>query len=83
MYGKSPTLNPKWISRIGHDIVTEIKYPFRVQANNVICDDISDLNKVNYLIQLNVLCMMLANVATVTDIYFTIEEPDYNTGNIS
>ena len=60
-----------------------IKFPCRTNADNVICDDISDLNKVDYLIRLNILRMMLTHVADETDIFITIDEPDYNKGNIN
>ena len=60
-----------------------IKFPFKTNADNVICDDISDLNKVDYLIRLNILRMMLTHVADETDIFITIDEPDYNKGNIN
>jgi len=60
-----------------------IKFPCKTSADNVTLDDISDSNKVDYLIRLNVLRMMLTHVANETNIFITIDEPDYNNGNIN
>ena len=62
--------------------VIEIKSPFETHDNCVICVNTSDNKQVDYMIRLNVLRMMLTNIADDLKVKFTIENPVYDNGNI-
>jgi len=63
--------------------VTEINLPFKTHKNRVICEYTSDKQQVEYMIRLNVLRMMLTNIADELNVKFTIENPVYAEGNIN
>ena len=48
----------------------------------ITCNDIDNIPEVNYLIRLNVLIRMLADVNKQTGVYIRIDSPKYDNGNI-